>query len=124
MKLLSGLLLMLLWVALGSAAARGEDSFGRLFHTPEERQRLDQHGGLESRPDPAASATPPPAGPLRLDGIVRRNDGRSIVWIGGRKATSSEARSQPDGDSATVTLPDGQQRRLRVGESALPEDVQ
>lgn len=64
---------------------------GRLFFTPEQRALLDQQS-----PAPP-STSPHPDQDLRLDGVVKRSDGRHTVWINGRmQGEEPLARHQPD----------------------------
>jgi hypothetical protein len=67
------------------------DSVGRLFYTPAQRARLDTR-----RAEALANANRPPAAPVAaapralppqvvtLNGVVRRNDGTTTVWVNGR----------------------------------------
>jgi hypothetical protein len=71
------------------------DGLGRLFLTPEQRAQLDI---VRARRDPrvpvatdaepvaAAPAAPVPQGPdtVTYNGVVRRSDGKSTVWINGK----------------------------------------
>lgn len=63
---------------LASAADPG--AIGRLFHSPEERRVLDQlrrgDGRNSEMPDSAVAAQQ-----ITLDGIVKRNNGKSTTWI-------------------------------------------
>lgn len=65
-------------VALASPAAAGLE-LGTLFHTPEERARLDRlrRGEPESSRQPQRSGTP------EVTGFVKRSDGRHTIWIDG-----------------------------------------
>ncbi|MCB1908381.1 MAG: hypothetical protein KDH15_13510 [Rhodocyclaceae bacterium] len=58
---------------------------------------------------------------MRLDGIVRRSDGRTVIWVDGRATAASEAQATSGGSAAIVSLPNGERRKLRVGESIVPE---
>jgi hypothetical protein len=66
--------------AFGAAA----DDLGTLFHTPEERARLDRlrRGEPERENAPAAAGRAP-----SITGYVKRSDGRSTVWIDGAPVT-------------------------------------
>ena len=67
---------------------------GRLFFTPSERARLDE---LRRRPPPAprevasAKAEPSPTPPapqyITLNGVVRRSDGTTTVWLNNKPVT-------------------------------------
>ncbi len=104
--------------ALPAAAGDGRPAYGRLFHTPEERARLDAPA-----PPPVASEDAD-TGPVRLDGIVRRSDGRTTVWVDGRVTERGEARPGADARTAVLALPNGEQRRLLVGESIVPGNAE
>ena len=70
---------ILLALALACAAAgAGAAELGTLFHTPEERARLDSLRRGES-PERAAAG----GGAREVTGFVKRSDGRSTVWIDG-----------------------------------------
>ncbi|MEO7744001.1 MAG: hypothetical protein ABIR98_13775 [Usitatibacter sp.] len=61
-----------------SAGAFAAEDLGRLFHTPEERARLDKlRRGEPSETVGAVAAKP------EVTGYVRRSDGRNTVWING-----------------------------------------
>jgi hypothetical protein len=65
--------------ALALCAVAGEAAeLATLFHTPEERARLDRL----RRGDPETTATAHAAAPT-VTGFVRRSDGRHTVWIDG-----------------------------------------
>ena len=59
--------------------------------------------------------------PVRLDGIVQRNGGVTAVWVDGKAVERNRAVASADGRSATVSLPDGRQMLLLVGESVQPD---
>jgi hypothetical protein len=82
---------------------------GRLFFTPAERARLDE---LRRRPPPAppevasaAKPEPPPAPPspqyVTLNGVVRRSDGTTTVWLNNKPVTG------PRSDDGLVVTPSG-----------------
>ncbi|MES2739887.1 MAG: hypothetical protein V4754_02870 [Pseudomonadota bacterium] len=91
---------------------------GRLFSTPDERAMLDSlraSGGLTA--DPAAtapampeagpgpgSAPPPPPPPLTLNGVVRRSDGRSTVWVN-QVAQEQQGRSRSKAGGSAAAMP-------------------
>lgn len=86
--------LLLLCLASGAAASE----LGTLFHTPEERARLDR---LRRGESPAAAA----AGPARsreVTGFVKRSDGRSTVWIDGEPVPVATPRAEPLFDPRSV----------------------
>lgn len=104
------ILVLLMGLALAGAAVAQE--LGRLFFTPEQRDALDAR--RRSRV-PEKAASPLVIAPTtRLDGYVRRSDGRSTVWVNGDTADNS--RPQSDG-SVAVSVGDGGPRvRLKPGE--------
>jgi hypothetical protein len=53
---------------------------GTLFHTPEERARLERLRRGEPEVAPGAAAR---TGRREITGFVKRSDGRSTVWIDG-----------------------------------------
>lgn len=97
-------------IALVSASAAAQAPLGRLFFTPDERAALDAGGPLHAEP-PAAETE---LTPRRLDGIVRRSDGRATVWINGE----AERRRLGSADRASVQDAEGHWQSLRVGEVA------
>jgi hypothetical protein len=84
------------------------DGLGRLFLTPEQRAQLDI---VRARRDPrqpltaepvAAQTTPtPPAAPqgpdtVTYNGVVRRSDGKSTVWINGKPLNERNRSGHPN----------------------------
>ena len=61
-----------------SAACAAE--LGTLFHSPEERARLDRLRRGEPAETPRAAQNRTPT----VTGFVKRSDGRNTVWIDGR----------------------------------------
>jgi hypothetical protein len=86
---------------------------GRLFFTPEERAALDAR--RRSRVPDQPAALPLILSPTtRLDGYVRRSDGRSTVWVNG--ASVEDTAPQADG-RVSVGVGDSPARvRLKPGE--------
>ncbi len=65
---------------------------GRLFFTPEQRAALDAR--RKARIPDKAAPTPSVASPTtRLDGYVRRSDGRSTVWVNGERVDQASPRA-------------------------------
>ncbi len=79
----SRILLALLLFSTGPAAA-ADPPLGTLFHTPEERARLDRL--RRGEPEPATNA-PAPGASSSVTGFVKRSDGRHTVWIDGAPVT-------------------------------------
>jgi hypothetical protein len=79
------------------APANAAPDFGTLFHSAEERARLDKlrRGEL---PDPPATRRGPPS----VTGFVQRSDGRNTVWIDGRPVPVAGPRAAPLFDPRAV----------------------
>lgn len=131
---------------LATSASAATDDFGRLFSRPVERKNLDmlrQNQKLKvitpqdiAPADAAISSLPAePAGPVTLQGYVKRSDGAATLWIN-NKAVQEDSlvddvqlgklRSQKSkGDSADsidVRIPaSGKQVRLKAGQRYEPE---
>lgn len=103
---------LLIAAVLALPAAHGQE-LGRLFFTPEQRQALDarRRARVPDKPAPAPLAVSPTT---RLDGYVRRSDGRATVWVNG--ATQDESRPLPDGRVAVSVGDGGARVRLKPGE--------
>ena len=90
---------MLLCACAGALAAE----LGSLFHTPEERARLDRlRRGEPSEPAAAAAAA---AVKPEVTGYVRRSDGRNTVWINGTAVSVAGSRGDALLDPRAVRLP-------------------
>ena len=74
-----------------------EDDLGTLFHSPQERARLDKMRRGEP-PEPAAGKRAPAA----VTGFVQRSDGRNTVWIDGRPVPVASPRAAPLFDPRVV----------------------
>jgi hypothetical protein len=108
--------------ALLPAAAAAEQELGRLFLTPEQRAVLDVRRKARIPEKPAAVV---PLSPVtRVDGYVRREGGRSTVWLDGiplpegvqaEGVRVAPARRDPLG--VTITLGEDERRfELKVGQ--------
>jgi hypothetical protein len=86
--------------------------FGRLFFTPEQRDALDarRRARVPDKPAPVPLVVSPTT---RLDGYVRRSDGKSTVWVNGDTADNS--RPLADG-RVSVRTEDGPRVPLKPGE--------
>jgi hypothetical protein len=83
-------LVLVIGVAFSTAVSAQE--LGRLFFTPEQRAALDARRKARVPDKPAAA--PAVASPTtRLDGYVRRSDGRSTVWVNGERADGAAPRA-------------------------------
>lgn len=109
--------------------ARSAASIGRLFYTPAQRAGLDV--ARRAKPAPAAAqqaeAPPPPPPPqvVSYGGIVRRSDGKAMLWINNQLVEEKEAlkglnlkgRVRPDG-AVTLQVPaTGGSLEVKVGQS-------
>ncbi|MEK6244316.1 MAG: hypothetical protein AABM33_07415 [Pseudomonadota bacterium] len=113
-----------LGIALLCATSARAQELGRLFFTPEQRAALDarRKARVPDKPD-AAPVTVLPI--TRIDGAVRREGGKSTVWVDGQMipegAQASGARVTPRSPNpGRVSIPsgeNGQRHDLRVGES-------
>jgi hypothetical protein len=133
------LLLCFAFLAAGSGATSAQLSaekplpvqpIGRLFFTPGERAQLDV-ARVQKRPLPeaVAAAAAPEAPPLpqtvTYGGIVRRSDGKAMLWINNRLVEEKEAlaglnlrgKVRPDG-AVTLQVPQtGGSINVKVGQS-------
>jgi hypothetical protein len=87
------------WLVAAGTAAGAAELEGRLFFRMDERALLDD---ARRRPErlpppppepglaPVAPAPAPPPPPVTLNGIVRRSDGTSTVWLNGRPASGRQ----------------------------------
>jgi hypothetical protein len=66
-------------LACAAAAVAGAADLGTLFHTPEERARLDRL----RRGDPASPVAGAPEVRRQITGFVKRSDGRGTAFIDG-----------------------------------------
>ena len=122
------LCLLLVWTGSACAAA---DLPGRLFFTPQERQKLERGELLNPpaegvAPPLAASAPvarPAPAG-YRVDGVVRRSSGRDTVWLNGQPLPPGQGNAAgvvvepaPASPKVVVRLPNGRRIEGRIGET-------
>jgi hypothetical protein len=132
--------LLLAAAACVAAPAFAQTAFitmGRLFTTPVERNQLDQQrssadpaalqGGTSpmqaatpAPPPPpppsmaaAAAPPPPPPEPLQLNGVLRRSNGKTIVWVNNEP---QEAAPSARGQSVPLDLA-GRKVILKPGQS-------
>jgi hypothetical protein len=72
-------------------AANAADLAGRLFFTPDQRAQLDQ---LRKQKTVASQARDEPAPEtVTYNGIIRRSDGRTTVWMNNQPMSAAELRS-------------------------------
>ncbi len=121
---------IVLVLCLIANAAGAADLQGRLFFTPAQRAQLEAARTQKDRPAPAAAtegeAAPAPPAPevVTYSGIVRRDDGKSTVWlndkaISSRQSAASAGISGVRDDGAISIKPPQTERRvaLKVGQS-------
>jgi hypothetical protein len=113
----------------GTPASDAPADLGRLFFTPAQRAAMDE---ARRRPQAAPGAQaqeppqPPPSGSVTLNGIVRRSDGATTIWLNNKQV---RGRKSDDGvlvrpsrvgaapGSVTVQLPQtGRVVDIRVGQ--------
>jgi hypothetical protein len=120
---------ILVAAALAVPAAPGAEPLGRLFYTPAQRAQLDTARSQRSRaPVVAAEQEPASAVPelLTYDGMVRRSDGKTTVWINNRaihdgrpaSALPFTSKLRPDGSVKLGVTQTDQSVDLKVGQSA------
>lgn len=119
--------LLLLAVAGNGMAA--DATLGRLFYTPEQRAALEEARRRNIRAEEQAaeaSKKPKPDGPrtVTLNGVVRRSDGESVIWVNGKPIENEvndgmRVRLTPDQSGVTVhDTEKGRTVRLKVGQHA------
>ena len=118
----------LAYLAIAPQAAFAADGLGRLFFAPAQRAQLDAARAARDRRTPLSAETEQaaPQGPdvVTYNGLVRRNDGKSTVWINGKPITERTRDSdvnvlgvRRDG-SVSVAVPQADRSAsLRVGQS-------
>jgi len=119
--------LALLLLALAAMPATAAQQLGRLFFTPAERAQLDQARAQKQKPQPKAEepAAPPAPQVVTYSGLVRRSDGKAVLWLNNRPVDEKEAlsslpvqgRVRKDG-SVVVRVPQtGRTIDLKVGQT-------
>ena len=127
--------LLFLLCFLCSTTTLAADPLGRLFLTPEQRVQLDTARAQRDRRLPITAeaettpAAPIPQGPATVtyNGVVRRSDGKSTVWINGKPVTERNHMGSAGDVNVTsvrrdgavsVTIPQAdRQASLKVGQS-------
>ncbi|HJV01116.1 MAG TPA: hypothetical protein VJ752_11240 [Burkholderiaceae bacterium] len=129
------LAVLALLACAGNAPAQSL-GLGRLFTSPDERIGIDMRRGA-SQPAPtlpngapapsaaapatAAAAPVTPPEPVQLNGVVRRSNGKSTVWINQVPVTDGGAQLRPD-QSVRLRLSSGRALVLKPGQSFNPAD--
>lgn len=96
---------ILAWLLLVASAAASAQEIGRLFFTPEQRLALDARRKARIPDKPAAVVPESPV--TRIDGLVRREGGRSTVWLNG---VAAPEHLQPE----AIRIAPGKRDRLAV----------
>lgn len=96
-------------LALAASAGAGAQDLGTLFHSPEERARLER---LRRGEAPARLAVPR-AG-AELTGFVKRSDGRNTVWIDGVPLPVAGPNAAPLLDPRAVSTPGSRAQDVKV----------
>lgn len=104
-----------------ASAVQADMQIGRLFFTPAQRAALDQARQHNKNLDTANETAPDN---ITLNGVVKRSDGRHIVWINNRafsnntSAESVTVTREKGSGRYTVKLPYSDKRvQLKVGQS-------
>lgn len=114
--------LLLLAAAVYAGAAPAAD-LGRLFYTPAQRTLLDgarrQNVSIEVGKDETTEAAAAPQ-TLSVNGMVRRSDGKTTVWVNGRPISDqASAGLTVSGGTVRIAVPDsGRIVDLKVGQTA------
>lgn len=82
------------------------EPIGRLFFSPAERVHTNQQ----------LVASPPPAEPPRLDGIITRSAGNPTLFLDGQATAAHSGQVRMGDATARVAARDGRWHRLRVGD--------
>ena len=93
----------ILALALGLALPAMSADLGTLFHSAEERSRLDALRRGEPATPAVSTAPAPRVHTPEVTGFVKRSDGRNTVWIDGRAiAAPASPRTAPLFDPRAV----------------------
>lgn len=115
-------LALALAAALLACTPASAQELGRLFFTPEQRAALDarRRARVPDKPSPVPIVASPTT---RLDGYVRRSDGRATVWVNGAAlddtgpdAPRIDPRRSTDGSVSLSVGDSGARARLKPGE--------
>ena len=116
-------------IVLAAPAFAQDAPLGRLFLTPEQRAALDNARRNKIRSEAVAAAVvkkekkPPAARTVVINGVVKRSDGETVVWVNGKPVEGEtpdgmqfQSGSQGQG-SVTVREPDrGRRVEIKVGQ--------
>lgn len=110
---------------LALAAAAQAEGIGRLFYTPEQRVVLDNARGHKVKIEVEAQSEEPAPDIVSLNGVVKRDDGHTTVWLNNRAVsdyrTTGGVTIHPQGsasDPVLFTIPQAERVvTLRVGQN-------
>src|SRR5262245_32052973 len=118
------LLLLGASIVLAAPVFAQEAPLGRLFLTPEQRAALDNARRNKIRSEAVAAAVvktpkPPSARTVLINGVVKRSDGETIVWVNGKPVegeTPDGMRFQvgPQGQGSVLVREPDRGRRLEI----------
>jgi hypothetical protein len=98
-------------------AGAAEIALGTLFHTPEERERLDRM----RRGEPEKPQSSAPNGVPSVTGFVKRSDGRHTVWIDGTPISVRGGQNAPVFDPRAVrAYSDREEDALKIDRKPAP----
>jgi hypothetical protein len=129
LRALAAVLLACLLTRAAIAAAPPPNSLGRLFMTPEQRERLEARRQLKAvevstAQNEAAEEEAPVASYLTVQGQVLRSDGRQTIFINGTPYAADESpkgtqlvRGRRAGEVVIVPADNAPPVRLKVGQS-------
>ena len=106
----------LLFLGIFFSEASFAEELGRLFFTPEQRSALDARRKARV-PDKPAAAAMSVSPTMRLDGYVKRSQGRSTVWVNGEATDDTRLPSGSDAGVSVGVGESGARVRLKPGET-------
>lgn len=124
MKHATTLMVLIAILAFACAPFARAEELGRLFLTPEQRSALDARRKARL-PDTPQAVIVESAATTRIDGYVKRGNGRSTIWVNGHAqdggAQQEGLRVLPrrtDPSRVTVEIDDGERSiDLKIGQS-------
>ncbi len=110
---------------LALAATAQAENMGRLFFTPEQRLLLDNARGQKVKIEVEEQAAEPAPEIVSLNGVVKRDDGQTTVWLNNRAVSDRKSAGgvtiHPQGtasDPVLFTIPQIERVvTLRVGQN-------
>lgn len=109
---------LLLPIALLASADAPAADLGRLFHTPEERAKLERQYFV------AAESGTGPARTLVVNGVIQREGGKRIMWVNGEQKAAGTADPRTPA-SVPVVLPGKTEPvQVKVGQRLLLDQAE